>query len=650
MVAKKNHLDYSSVPTTAELENNSNQKKYTVNRTSKGDLVISKIVCGLLVLLAMILIALAALLTYFLLPYCPNEATPEALRKAVVKDGPARLPRSIQPLHYRLQIIPFLEEGNFTTNGAVQINVNVTESTNKIELNINDIEINQHSVAVKRVSDDKSVKVSDQKYDNESQKYIISLAESLKEGDQYQIAITYNGKLNDYMQGFYRSSYIDSNTKDVRWIASTQFSPTDARRAFPCFDEPSFKAKYTVSIARPSNMTSLSNMPKRESVVVVDRKDWIWDHFKETPQMSSYLVAFVVSDLQPFRFNSSEKLFTIWSRRDALEQTRLAMDIGPRILSYFERYFGIDYPLPKIDMVAVPDFGFNAMENWGLITFREAVLLFDEKISTVEDKRAVATVLAHELAHQWFGNLVTPKWWDDLWLKEGFASYLLYYGVNFVFPDWNILTEFIMTEVHKAFAIDSLKSTHPLTFTVHSTDEIRQMFDPISYSKGASIIRMINNFLGERTFKAGLIKYLHTFTYSNARRDDLWDVLTQQAHEDGNLHDDLSIKEIMDSWTVQSGFPVVTAVRNGKRVDVSQKRFTFDKSFAEDTLWWVPLSYTTDLRTNFDDTSPKQWLKKETGKNFEIEANRWWLVNPHQTGISHSSFFMTSSLWIASLL
>lgn len=200
--------------------------------------------------------------------------------------------------------------------------------------------------------------------------------------------------------------------------------------------------------------------------------------------MSTYLVAFIVSDLQPYANSAQHSNFTIWSRRDVIDQTFYAFDVGPRILTYFEDYFQIKFPLRKIDLVAVPDFGFNAMENWGLITFREAALLYQDKVSTINDKRNIALVMAHELAHQWFGNLVTPAWWDDLWLKEGFATYFEYIGVNSVASDWYILDEFPLDNTQNAFAADSLESSRPISFDVRNNEDIRQAFNSISYHKG----------------------------------------------------------------------------------------------------------------------------------------------------------------------
>ncbi|KAJ8921422.1 hypothetical protein NQ315_003040 [Exocentrus adspersus] len=631
------------VPTTVDLENNSNQKKYTINRTSHRGLVISRPLCALMAIGALLLALLVGLLVFFLLPrYCTSEETPEALVKsetsdarvfaadAVVEDVDERLPRSLEPTHYRIQIVPNFD--NLTTSGALTILLKPKEDVNKIILNVNNITIDKHSVVVKSTkSGSVPIAINDQDY-IAGQRYRIVLDENLKSGGEYELALKYNGELNRHLQGFYLSRFND-RLGNERYAAATQFSPTDARRAFPCFDEPSFKSKFTISLARPSNMTSLSNMPISSTDLSVDQNNsYHWDHYPETPKMSTYLVAFIISNLKSLSSNNSH--IKVWAREEFLGHTRYASEIAPKILHYFENYFGLTFPLPKMDIVAVPEFGFSAMENWGLITFRESSLLFDPDSSTTEDQRTIATVLSHEIAHQWFGNLVTPKWWNDLWLKEGFATYLQYFGVDFAQPDWKITEEFIAIEMQKAMGIDSLESTRPISFEVKSSRQIRQAFDEISYSKGAAIIRMMNHFLGDEVFKNGLINFLRIHANDNADRQDLFASLTEEAHRAGVLLQNETVKDIMDTWTEKAGFPIITCIADYEknRLHITQKRFYLnDKD--ERSSWWVPLSFTTSRAPNFEDTRPKFWLRGE----YEIMEdvgylNEWYLLNLNQTG------------------
>ncbi|KAK9737676.1 Peptidase M1 N-terminal domain [Popillia japonica] len=631
---------YSQGVPSVDLQNNGNQKKYTVNRGSSGDISISKPVCALFVMGAIVLAAVAAVITYFLAPSCSGHSLPASLtrgRARIEEDEPSvkyiSLPRSVVPVHYRLYILPKLET-DFTTFGNVTIKLKINEKTDEILLNALDLKINEHSVSVRRLKDGKFIKVLGQKYIEDSQGYSIHLEQSLSVQDEYELFMEFTGTLNDYMVGFYRSHYFikDSNTSISRWIASTQFSPTDARRAFPCFDEPSFKAKFTISIARPSNMSTLSNMPLKDSTVIAS-DNITWDNYNETPLMSSYLVAFTVHDFAPYR-HGVNKSFKIWTRQNLLDYAQYAFEVGPRMLSFFENYFGIKYPLPKIDVVALPDFGFNAMENWGLITFRESGLLLDRLSSTISHNRAVSLTLGHELAHFWFGNLVTPKGWDDLWLKEGFSTYFEYLAVDKIHPDWQILDEFFYDQTYTAMRTDRFISSRPIHFKVENSNDIRQVFDAISYSKGASLVNQVANILGEDTFKEGLRKFLNNNSFANADHDDLWDALTEQAHIDGALDKNLSMRVIMKGWIDQAGFPVVTVTPDYEKnvLKFSQRRFILNGKVQtkSDESWWIPISYTTNNNTKLEDGKPKFWLDSYKEESVNLTHIQWYLVNLKQ--------------------
>ena len=553
-----------------------------------------------------------------------------------------RLPRAVVPDSYELKLIPFIWEGNFTFNGEVKILVNVTEDTKNVTLHAVDMVIDESFTTIREHSganNTKAIGIVGQKNDTERQFHVIKTSDTLKRGMQYVVHLKFVGHLNDYMQGFYRSSYtVESQT---RWIAATQFQPTDARRAFPCFDEPALKARFQISVARPRNMTSISNMPRKgEPMPVPGLPSYMWDHYERSVPMSTYLVAFIVSDFEVLKSESGD--FRVWARRDAIEQARYCLKIGPKILEYYEDYFKIKFPLPKIDNVALPDFAAGAMENWGLITYRETAMLYQDGVSTSSNQERVATVVSHELAHQWFGNLVTPSWWTDLWLNEGFASYVEYIGMNAVEPTWKVLEQFVVHDLQNVFGLDALQSSHPISIEVGHPDEISEIFDKISYGKGATIIRMMDHFLTTNVFKQGLTNYLNGKAYQSAEQNDLWNALTKQAHKDKVLDRGVTIKEIMDTWTLQSGFPIVTVTRNYKNgsVTLTQERFllrngTITTTSATEPLWWIPITYTTERQLDFNTTKPSQWIKavkSMTLSNLNLSPTEWVIFNIQETG------------------
>lgn len=353
--------------------------------------------------------------------------------------------------------------------------------------------------------------------------------------------------------------------------------------------------------------------------------------------MSTYLVAFVVSDYKSLKDGN----FAVWARADAIHSAKYALSFGVRVLSFLEKFFSLSYPLPKVDMVALPDFSSGAMENFGLITYRETAMLFEEGVSAASNKQRVAIVVAHELAHQWFGNLVTPSWWTDLWLNEGFASYMEYVGVDAVEPTWKPMDQFVVNEIHSVFGLDALSTSHPVSIKVENPEEINEIFDRISYAKGAAIIRMMAHFLTDTVFRQGLTNYLRDRAFQSAEQDDLWHFLTEAAHAARTLDPSLTVKEIMDTWTLQTGFPVVHVQRDyeGNSFKLMQERFVFlengKQNSSEEPLWWVPLTYTTRKERNFKDTKPISWMKREKETKIyddHVLEEDWLILNVQETG------------------
>ncbi|MPC23578.1 Aminopeptidase N [Portunus trituberculatus] len=378
-----------------------------------------------------------------------------------------------------------------------------------------------------------------------------------------------------------------------------------------------------------------------------------------------FYVAHLNETLQPGDKYVLSMHFIVWARPSAIHQAHYALDVGPRMLTHFINFFSQPYPLPKLDMIAIPDFAAGAMENWGLATYscitspyflypfclplfsmplrhsaypltasREVLMLYDPRVSSAHNKQLVASVVGHELAHQWFGNLVTPRWWTDIWLNEGFASYLEYTGVDHVEPSWKIMEQFVLKRIQGMFTADSLASSHPIRHNAEHADRI-------AYDKGSSVIRMMSHFMSEATLRRGLTQYLQHFKYDNAEQDDLWRHLTEAAHETGTLPANLTVKTIMDTWTLQMGYPVIKVERSvdGTSATVSQERFLLVKDDnADDThdyKWWVPLTYTGQDQPDFSQTQAKVWMKDSEAQLTVTSLppkDHWVIFNLQQTG------------------
>ncbi|KAJ8035811.1 Aminopeptidase N [Holothuria leucospilota] len=540
------------------------------------------------------------------------------------------------PLSYDLTLQPCLynecgDDMKFRFYGWVDIVIEVGQDTDEIKMHILDIEILKINVSV-RVGEEADMFQS-YTIDTFYEFLIIKTSSTLKKGSDYRVSIEYIGNLRDGLAGFYRSSYTNEAGETV-WLATSQMQATDARRALPCWDEPGFRAVFDTKIIHMSNMTALSN--GIELGTDPYDGDWQKTSYKTTPKMPTYLLAFVVSDFQYKEgYTTNGVRFRVWCRPDAINTTDYALQSGIDMLTYFEDYFSEKYPLEKQDMVAVPDFGAGAMENWGLIIYRETALLYNPEENSASNKQRVAVVVSHELAHQWFGNLVTPEWWDDLWLNEGFASYVEYLGVNFTEPTWKMMEQFLVEDLEYVFTLDALGTSHPVRVPVNSPAEISEIFDTISYAKGASIIRMLNNILTEDTFREGLTRYLSHYSEGNANSDKLWDALNQVQ----NKYD---VKKIMDTWTLQMGYPVINITRNDKMLTATQSHFLIDpNSEVEDKygdlgyLWYAQLTHTHETEQQYDNPS-YDWLNAtETllvtfSLEDSVQADDWYLVNIKQ--------------------
>ena len=534
------------------------------------------------------------------------------------------LPANVKPTRYRLTLEPDLTD--FTFSGEEAIEIDVLEATDEITLNSAEIEVQTSRLVVDGQED---LEPSDVTFDAGNETVTFRFGRPVREG-RARLDITFKGELNDRLRGFYRSHYTDIDGNE-QYLATTQFEATDARRAFPCWDEPALKAVFDVTLVVPADLVAVSNMPVADEREV--RPGTTAVHFEESPVMSTYLLAFVVGDLAKVEKPAADgTLIRVWTTRGKEEQGRFALETSVSLLAYFNEYFGIPYPLPKLDHLAIPDFAAGAMENWGAITYREIALLIDEGNSSAGSRQRVAEIISHEMAHMWFGDLVTMAWWNDLWLNESFASWMGDKAVDNLYPEWEMWTQFLTQDTNRALSLDGLKNSHPIEQEVSNPAEIGQLFDAISYSKGASIIRMLENFMGEEPFRSGLHDYLTAHQHANARTQDLWSAFGDASG--------LPVVEIMDTWVKQTGYPVleVATTRHADAIDVglTQRRFTYEsivEAQDDDTVWMVPVGVRTA-----SDAEPRSTVMEDRQSTTRVEpapygtADEWIKVNPLQTG------------------
>ncbi len=487
---------------------------------------------------------------------------------------PYRLPTAVVPRHYDLTLEPDLEAGTFA--GRARIELEVGEPVAEVVLNAKELALEDA-----RVEDagGRPVPVTALSLDEERERATFALGRPLAPGP-CRLEVAFRGALNAKLAGFYRSTFTDDDGVSHA-IATTQLQSTDARRAFPCFDEPAFKATFSVTLVVPEHLAALSNAPILAEEPLGDGRKRV--RFSETMKMSTYLVAFVVG---PFEATQAVDVDGVPLRvvhpPGKGRLARYALEAGAHALRFLSSYYGIPYPGQKLDMVAIPDFAFGAMENLGCITYREVLLLVDEERATQTELLRVADVIAHEIAHMWFGDLVTMRWWNGVWLNEAFATFMATLCTDAFRPAWRRWDQF-GRERSAAFDVDSLASTRPIEYEVRSPADADGMFDLLTYEKGASVVRMLEQYLGPDRFRDGIRRYLGRHAYGNTETGDLWDALEEETGE--------PCRRIMDSWIFQPGYPLVWAARGaGGALALRQQRFFYAAPAGADAaLWRVPL-------------------------------------------------------------
>jgi aminopeptidase N len=487
-----------------------------------------------------------------------------------LSDNPFRLPRHVTPSHYAIRLDLDFEKLNF--KGDVSIEIGVSRTTDEIVLNAADLEIESVELGPG------GARVTGVSFDGEYEMMTVSLDTPIRPGS-YSLDISYRGTINDQLKGLYQSVYRDPDGEE-HLIATSQCQSTDARRILPCWDEPDFKATFQTTMIVPAGLEAFSNTRELERVDLGNGR--VEFQFAPTMKMSSYLLAFVAG---PFEATEPREVLGTPMRiivpKGNLHLTDVAMENAIFCFEYLSDYYGIPYPGDKLDHIAIPDFAAGAMENVGLITYRDAYLIIDEEKASHAELQASLDVIGHEIAHQWFGNLVTLAWWEGAWLNEAFASFMELKATDTKKPEWKRWLAFGNLEVAGAMTTDQLTTTRPIEFEVNAPDEVDEMFDAITYGKGSAVLRMIEMFIEEDRFRIGVGNYLSKHQYGNTVTPDLWEAL------DGVCV--WPVSEIMDTWIYQRGFPQIDVARTRDGLMLSQRRYLATPDESDTTIWSVPL-------------------------------------------------------------
>ncbi|XP_058825930.1 aminopeptidase N-like [Topomyia yanbarensis] len=547
-------------------------------------------------------------------------------------DESYRLPTETIPTHYSIHLWTAIHEGEPDFQGSVDIHLNVVERNDTITVHNRDLVIT--TALLYRLENGELLEIDQPTYSLDKQRDFVTFqCSSVLEVGSYVLKIVYTGRLQtSSSSGFFRKYYRDEND-NRRYIASTQFEPTHARMAFPCYDEPTLKATFSVSITHHRSYNAVSNMPvEGEPVEDPENPDIVTTNFDRTQIMSTYLLAFAVTDFETRELAMQQ----IHARPNAINLTELALEVGVDVLLALSVHTGISYYnyKPKLAQIAVPDWGTGAMENWGLVTYGEPVLLFDPKVNTYRSKIDIVTIIAHEYTHQWFGNLVTTDWWQYIWLNEGFASLYGYYGAELAYPGEGYFDFFLIYNFQPTLRSDSSDWTRPMNWNAATPAEISALFDGVAYGKAGSVLNMFRIVLGDDIWRAGLKKYLLSRELAAATPDDLYAGLQAAVSGKRMLPVGMTVKEVMETWTTAAGYPVLNVRRNyqSKEVVISQERFFADKKLPNDHVWYIPYNVANQRDLSFELDS-FDWLTTKAAKLVtDIDPEHWMIFNRQQFG------------------
>lgn len=556
--------------------------------------------------------------------------------RAVYEDY--RLPRSVEPVHYNLRILTHLNSTDQRFEGSVTIDLLARETTKNITLHAAYLKIDENRTSV--VSGQEKFGVNRIEVNEVHNFYILHLDRELVKDQIYHLEMHFKAGLNDSQSGYYKSNYTDIVTKEVHHLAVTQFSPTFARQAFPCFDEPSWKATFNITHGYHKKYMGLSGMPVLRCQDHDSLTNYVWCDHDTLLRTSTYLVAFAVHDLENAATEESKTsnrvIFRNWMQPKLLGQEMISMEIAPKLLSFYENLFQINFPLAKVDQLTVPTHRFTAMENWGLVTYNEERLPQNQGDYPQKQKDSTAFTVAHEYAHQWFGNLVTMKWWNDLWLKEGPSTYFGYLALDALQPEWRRGERFISRDLANFFSKDSNATVPAISKDVKDSAGVLGQFTEYVYEKGSLTIRMLHKLVGEEAFFHGIRSFLERFSFGNVAQADLWNSLQKAALKNQVITSDFNLSRAMDSWTLQGGYPLVTLIRNYKtgEVTLNQSRFFQEHGIEKaSSCWWVPLRFVRQNLPDFNQTTPQFWLECPLNTKVlklpdHLSTDEWVILNP----------------------
>ncbi|XP_032687647.1 aminopeptidase N-like isoform X2 [Odontomachus brunneus] len=564
------------------------------------------------------------------------------------------LPQQVMPVHYNIRLIPHIAEGNFTSNGETSIDVKVLEPTDVVVLHIMELTIDESQTRM-TCKDEHALYYVPKRHDYNNRSEILTLQfDKPLDIGVYTLYLKFMGVISSLNHGLYRSFYIDNEGNKV-WLAVTHFQPVHARQAFPCWDEPAMKATFKLSIKHYPNYTALSNMPSSQSQV--DETDGkVWTRFETTPVMPTNVLGFVIADYD--HISNLDDTMRIWGPKHLLHLAAFPLDIAEKATHELEKFTNSTIPVPKMDHVVAPHYSSRATENWGMIVYRLDTLLYDDNtpfatkinnVDSIDFKRFNVMTITHELAHQWFGNLVSPTWWNYLWLSEGISTYLKFYITDKFLNEWRLMDFFVVEGVQATLDRD-VSITVPIHRNI--TSDIRTAYTYLTYTKSAVLLRMMSNFLTEDVFRNGLIKYLRANAYGNTTPDDLWKAMQNALDESDVPHNDFNVKEVMDAWFEQPNYPIVTIERDYTNGDIKATQKGVYSRDENSEKWWIPLNFATQTDLNFSSTLATHWLRpQDEAVTIEgVDVDHWIIVNKQLTGLYRVNYDLTNWKRIAAFL